>query len=244
MMFWFVLAILLTVSSTLNAYQFGAAEDGAVQLWRGGLSVALLLLGALSLRKGLAARSNDQEATPGAMAAARASRLGMIAVLAVVILIVIAISAGIAARGPSLSMPESMAGYARVHGPTFEELEQSIGSEVGGTYVVGVFGTPRQPRFVVAGFDSVPEPGTDTLSDFAKGLGSNGSSDISSRTTRSIGTVTYSCVPFSISPAASGTMPSTLCEWNDGKSYGFVANFDPALDASDLALEAYEAVVA
>jgi hypothetical protein len=243
MMFWIVLAILLTVSSALNAFQVVAAEDGAVLLWRGGLSITLLFLGALSMKKGLAARSNDQELTPGAKAAVRASRQGMIAVLGVIILIVIAISAGIAARGPSLSMPESMAGYARVHGPTFEELEQSVGSEVGGTYVVGIFGTATQPRFVVAGFDTVPEPGTDTLSDFAKGLGSIGSIDISLRTTRIIGPVTYSCVPYSISPPSGGTISSTLCEWNDGESYGFVANLDPALDTSDLALEAYEAVV-
>jgi hypothetical protein len=73
-MFWIVLAILLAVSSALNAYQVVAVEDRAVQLLRGSLSVTLLLLAALSLRKGLAQRSHDQKDTPGEMAAASASR--------------------------------------------------------------------------------------------------------------------------------------------------------------------------
>jgi hypothetical protein len=100
-MFWIALATLLTVSSALNAYQVVISEDGAVQLWRGAFSVILLFLGVLSLRKGLAARFNEQEATPGAIAAARATRQGMIPVLVVVLLIVIAIGAAIARRGPA-----------------------------------------------------------------------------------------------------------------------------------------------
>jgi heme/copper-type cytochrome/quinol oxidase subunit 3 len=60
-MFWIVLAVLLTVSATLNAYAVVAADDRSTQLLRGGLSVTLLLLAALSVRKGLAERSVTQE---------------------------------------------------------------------------------------------------------------------------------------------------------------------------------------
>ena len=240
-MFWIVLAILLTVSSTLNAYQVVAAEDGAIQLWRGALSITLLFLGGLSLRKGLAERSNRGESTPGGMAEARATRRGMIPVLAIVILIVIAIGAAIARRAPGVSMPESLAGYSRVHNPTVDRFEQGFKSEVGGSSVVGVYGTAAQRNFIVAGFAAVPEPGTDMLRGFEEGFGAT--LDISSKTTRRIGPVTFTCVQFSRAPDPDGAISSNLCEWNDGETYGFVINLDPALDASVLAPEAYAAVV-
>ena len=63
-MFWFVLAALLTISSVLNAYQVIAVDDRSVQLLRGGLSLTLLLLAALSVRKGLAVRSSRQAGNP------------------------------------------------------------------------------------------------------------------------------------------------------------------------------------
>jgi hypothetical protein len=138
-------------------------------------------------------------------------------------------------------MPESLAGYSRVHNPTVDRLEQSFESEVGGPSVVGVYGTATQRRFIVAGFGAVPEPGTDMLSGFEEGFGAT--LDTGSRTRSRIGSVTYTCVQFSRSPDYGGAISSNLCEWNDGESYGFVINLDPALDASDLAPAAHEAVV-
>ena len=244
-MFWIVLAILLTVSATLNAYQVVAADDRSTQLLRGGLSVALLLLAALSLRKGLAERSS-QEGSPGAIAAGKSSRRGLIPVLGVAILIVGVVVAGLSARGPTVSMPESLAGHSRLHDPSIEQLEESFETEVGGNSVVGVFGAGNQPRFMVAGFDTAPEPGRDMFGELAGGLrqsGVPGSIDVGSKTEKTIGPVTYGCAPYSISTEPGGSVSATFCDWNDGESYGFVMAYDPTLDASDLARQAYEAVV-
>jgi hypothetical protein len=245
-MFWIALAILLTVSATLNAYAVVAADDRSTQLLRGGLSVTLLLLAALSVRKGLAERSVTLEGTPGAIAAGRASRRGMIPVLGVAILIVVVVVAGIAARSPSLSMPESLAGHSRLHDPTIAQLQQSFKLDVGEDSVVGVYGTANQPRFIVAGFDTAPEPGRDMSGELARGLdqsGVPGSIDMGSKTTRRLESVMYSCAPFSVSTQQGATISGTWCDWNDGESYGFVMTFDPTLDAADLAREAHEAVV-
>lgn len=246
-MFWIALAILLTVSATLNAYQVVAADDPSTQWMRGGFSLVLLLLAALSVRKGLAERSSGLEGTPGAIAADKASRLGLIPVAGVAILIVGVVVAGLAARGPTISMPESLAGHSRLGGPTIERLEQDFETEVRGNSVVGVYGAGNQPRFLVAGFDTAPEPGRDIFGELAGGLrqaGVPGSLDVGSKTERRIGSVTYGCAPYSISTEAGGNVSATLCDWNDGESYGFVMAYDPTLDASDLARQAYEAVVA
>jgi hypothetical protein len=165
-----------------------------------------------------------------------------------IVMVVIGVAAGIAARGPTLSMPENLSGHSRLHGPMFDRLQQSAESEVGGNPVVGVFGIANLPRFLVAGFDMVPGPGEDMFGELTKGLGqglggAGASFDISAGTTRRIGSVTYSCVPYSIPIDAGSSVSSTLCDWNDGESYGLVVSFDPALDASDLAPEAHEAVV-
>jgi len=200
------------------------------------------------LRKGLAERSVDQEGTPGAVAASNAGRVGMLPVLAIVILIVIAVVAGIAARGPRLSMPESMAGHSRLHGAQFAQLQESAKSELGGNPVVGVFGISNQPSFMVAGFDQTLGPGEDLFSEIERALGQGlGGAEITfdtgAGTTRTIRSVAYSCVPYSI-PVDTGTSVSlTMCDWDDGESYGLVLSFDPVLDASDLASKAYEAVV-
>jgi hypothetical protein len=242
-MFWIVLAVLLTVSATLNAYQVVAADDRSTQLLRGGLSVTLLLLAALSLRKGLAERSS-QEGTPGAIAAGKSSRRGLIPVLGVAILIVGLVVAGLAASGPRVSMPESLAGHSRLHDPSIEQLEQSFETEVGGNSVVGVFGAGSQSRFLVAGFDTAPEPGRDMFGELAGGLRQIGMFiDVGSKTERRIGSVTYGCAPYSLSTELGGSVSATFCDWNDGESYGFVMAYDPTLDAPDLARQAYEAVV-
>jgi hypothetical protein len=242
-MFWIVLAVLLTVSATLNAYQVVAADDRSTQLLRGGLSVTLLLLAALSLRKGLAERSS-QEGSPGAIEAGKSSRRGLIPVLGVAILIVGLVVAGLAASGPRISMPESLAGHSRLHDPSIEQLEQSFETEVGGNSVVGVFGAGSQSRFLVAGFDTAPEPGRDMFGELAGGLRQTGMFiDVGSKTERRIGSVTYGCAPYSLSTELGGSVSATFCDWNDGESYGFVMAYDPTLDAPDLARQAYEAVV-
>jgi hypothetical protein len=64
-MFWIVLAILLTVSATLNAYQVVAADDPSTQWMRGGFSLVFLLLAALSVRRGLAERSSSLDCPSG-----------------------------------------------------------------------------------------------------------------------------------------------------------------------------------
>ena len=161
-------------------------------------------------------------------------------------MIVGAVVAGLAARGPRVSMPESLAGHSRLHDPSIEQLEQSFETEVGGSSVVGVFGAGNQPRFLVAAFDTAPEPGRDMFGELAGGLrqtGVPGSIDVGSKTERRIGSVTYGCAPYSISTELGGSVSASFCDWNDGESYGFVMAYDPTLDASDLARQAYEAVV-
>lgn len=246
-MFWFVLAALLAVSATLNALQVVAVDDRDIQLLRGGLSVTLLLLAALALRKGLADRSRSQELTPGATAASSAGRQGLIVVGVVVAIIAVVIGAKIATRGPTLTMPEQLAGHAQLHGPTYDQLLQSAESEVGGHPVFGIFGTPEQPRFLVAGFDQTLAPGDDLFSEIAGAVegpsATKISVDASKGTTRTVGSVTYTCVPYTLPIEAGGTISSTLCDWNDGDSYGIVMSLDPTLDASDLVPVAYGAVV-
>jgi hypothetical protein len=99
---------------------------------------------------------------------------------------------------------------------------------------------------MVAGFYTAPDRGTDMFGELAGGLrqlGVPGSIDVDSKTERTIGPVTYGCAPYSISTEQGDSISATFCDWNDGESYGFVMAFDPTLDASDLARQAYEAVV-
>ena len=248
-MFWFVLAALLTISSALNAYQVVAVDDRSVQLMRGGLSLTLLLLAALAVKKGLAARSDGQEGTPGETAAADATRQGMIIVGAIAaVIVVVVVVAVLGPRGPTLTMPEQLAGHSRLHGPEFDDLQLSAEADVGGNPVVGVFALGGQPRFLVAGFDRTLEPGEDLFTEIAgtmeEGSGLPGVSfDVDAGTTRAEGPVTYTCVPLSM-PAGAGTqIDSTICDWNDGNSYGLIWGFDPALDVAELASVAYEAIV-
>lgn len=248
-MFWFVLAALLTISSALNAYQVVVVDDRSVQLLRGGLSVALLLMAALSLRKGLAVRSSDQQGTPGALAAADASRQGMIVVgaLAAVIVAVVLVAV-LGPGGPTLTMPEQLAGHSRLHGAEFDDLQRSAEEDLGGDPVVGVFAVGDVPRFLVAGFDRTLSPGDDLFSEIERTLdeglgGAELSFDVDAGTTRTEGPVTYTCVPYSMPIDASNQLSSTICDWNDGDSYGLIVGFDPTLDVSDLATIAYEAIV-
>jgi hypothetical protein len=244
---WIVLAILLAVSSALNAYQVVSVEDSRTQVARGVLSLTLAVFAGLSLRKGLAERSRDLEDTPGAMAAARATRRGLIPVVALIILILSAVGVGIATRGPNISMPDALSGNLRLHGRAIDQIEEGVEEAIGSGTVVGLYGTSGRPRFAVMATDSVPPPGEDPLSDFVRGLGQpqDGAAvsiDTSSRTTRQIGSVRYSCAPYSVSTDA-GSLSTTVCDWNDGESYGLILGYDPGLDVFDLAPEAYEAVV-
>lgn len=248
-MFWFVLAALLTISSSLNAYQVVAVDDRSVQLLRGGLSLTLLVLAALAVKKGLAARSSGQEGTPGETAAADATRQGMIIVGAIAAVIVaVVVVAVLGPRGPTLTMPEQLAGHSRLHGPEFDDLQRSAEADVGGNPVVGVFALGGQPRFMVAGFDRTLEPGEDLFTEIARtmeeGFGGPGISfDVDAGTMRTEGPVTYTCVPYSI-PVDGGTQFAyTICDWNDGESYGLIMAFDPTLDVSNLVSVAYEAIV-
>jgi hypothetical protein len=248
-MFWFVLAALLTISSVLNAYQVVAVDDRSVQLLRGGLSVTLLLLAALSVTKGLAGRSSDQAGTPGATAAADASRQGMMIVGALAAVIVAVVVVGLLGpRAPTLTMPEELAGHSRLHGSEFEDLQRSAEADLGGNPVVGVFAVNGQPRFMVAGFDRTLEPGEDLFTEIASTLdeGLGGAEivfDVDAGTTRTEGSVTYTCVPYSIPIDAGTQFDSTICDWNDGDSYGLIVGFDPTLDVSKLVSVAYEAIV-
>jgi hypothetical protein len=238
---WIVLGILLAISSALNAYQVVAVDDPAIQLGRGVLSLALAALAWLSVRKGLTERSQDDEETPGAIAAAQTTRRGLIPVAAIAILILGVVVIRIAARGPSLSMPEVVAGHQRLHGPSVDEAEQGIEEALGSGSLVGIYGTGGQPRFTVLANDNVPLPGEDPLRQAVDGMAQAGVTiDAASRTTTEIGSVTYSCVE----PAsATDSPPVTLCDWNDGESYGLVLGYAPGLDASDLVPDVYEAVV-
>ncbi|MCD6023046.1 MAG: hypothetical protein K0R20_2756 [Actinomycetia bacterium] len=248
-MFWFVLAALLTISSALNAYQVIAVDDRSVQLLRGGLSVTLLLLAALSVRKGLATRSSVQAGTPGETAAADAIRQGMIIVGAfAAVIVAVVVVALLGPRAPSLTMPEQLAGHSRLHGPEFDDLQRSAEADVGGNPVVGVFAIGGQPRFMVAGFDRTLGPGEDLFTEIARtmeaGTGGPGVSfDVDAGTTRTEGPVTYTCVPLSMPAGAGAQIDSTICDWNDGTSYGLIWGFDPALDVSELASVAYDAIV-
>jgi hypothetical protein len=51
--FWIVLAVLLVISSSLNAYQVVVVDDPATRVFRAALSLALLFGAALSVRKWL-----------------------------------------------------------------------------------------------------------------------------------------------------------------------------------------------
>jgi len=51
--FWIVLAVLLVISSTLNAYQVVVVDDSTIRFFRAALSLALLFAAALSARKWL-----------------------------------------------------------------------------------------------------------------------------------------------------------------------------------------------
>ena len=248
-MFWFVLAALLTISSVLNAYQVIAVDDRSVRLLRGGLSLTLLLLAALSVRKGLAVRLSRQEGTPGETAAAEAIRQGMIIVGAfAAVIIAVVVVALLGPRAPTLTMPEQLAGHSRLHGPEFDDLQESAEADLGGNPVVGVFAMGGQPRFMVAGFDRTLPPGEDMFTEITRtveeGSGLSGVSfDVDAGTTRTEGPVTYSCVPFSVAVDAGTQITSSICDWNDGNSYGLIWGFDPALDVSELASVAYEAIV-
>lgn len=248
-MFWFVLAALLTISSALNAYQVIAVDDLSVQILRGGLSLTLLVLAALSVKKGLAARSSGQEGTPGETAAADAIRQGMIIVgafAAVIVVVVVVVVLG--PRAPTLTMPEELAGHSRLHGSEFDDLQRSIEADLGGDSVVGVFAAEGLPRFMVAGFGRTLGPGEDLFTEIARTMeeGSGGpgfSFDVDAGTTRTEGPVTYTCVPLSMPVGAGTQIDSTICDWNDGNSYGLIMGFDPTLDVSNLASVAYEAIV-
>jgi hypothetical protein len=243
-MLWIVLAILLAVSSTLNAFQVFALEDLSAQLFRGGLSVTMAILAALSLRKGLAERARDHDGTPGAIAAAKATRQGLMPVAAIAIVILIVVGLGVVGRGPSLTMPENLIGNSRFNGPTIERLQETLESEVGSGAILGVYGHAGQPRFVVVAVPGGVPPDRDPIGEFAASVQPPGAAttDLSSRTTRTIGSVTYSCVRFSLPPGE--TSPSgTLCVWDDGDSSGMVGSYDPSLDASVFADDVYAAVV-
>ena len=248
-MLWFVLAALLTISSALNAYQVIAVDDRSVQLLRGGLSLTLLLLAALSVRKGFAVRSSAQEGTPGETAAAAAIRQGMIVVgaFAAVILVVVVVAV-LGPSAPTLTMPERLAEHSRIHDPQFDDLERSAKADLGGNPVIGVFAMGGQPRFMVAGFDRTLPPGEDMFTEIGRTLdeglgGAEVSFDVDAGTTRTEGPVTYTCVPYSIQVDAGTQIASTICDWNDGDSYGLIWGFDPALDVAELAIVAYEAIV-
>ena len=51
---WFVLGAILILSATLNAYQVVVVDEVSTQIFRGVLSLVLLLAAVLSIRKGLA----------------------------------------------------------------------------------------------------------------------------------------------------------------------------------------------
>jgi hypothetical protein len=248
-MFWFVLAALLAISSALNAYQVIAVDDLSVQLLRGGLSLTLLVLAALSVKKGLAARSSGQEGTPGETASADAIRQGMIIVGAfAAVIVVVVVVALLGPRAPTLTMPEELAGHSRLHGSEFEDLQRSAEADLGEDSVVGVFAAAGLPRFLVAGFGRTLGPGEDMFTEITRTMeeglgGSQFSFDVDAGTTRTEGPVTYTCVPFSVPIDASTRLSSTLCDWNDGDSYGLIMGFDPTLDVSNLVSVAYEAIV-
>jgi hypothetical protein len=248
-MVWFVLAALLTISSALNAYQVIVVDDRSIRLQRGGLSLALLLLAALSMRKGLAVRASAQEGTPGETASATAIRQGMIIVGAVAaVIVVVVVVAALGPRAPTLTMPEQLAGHSRLHGPEFDDLQRSAKADLGGNPVVGVFALGGQPRFLVAGFDRTLPPGEDLFTEIAMTVEEGSglprvSFDVDSGTTRTEGPVTYTCVPFTIPVDAGTQIGATVCDWNDGNSYGLIWGFDPALDVSELASVAYGAIL-
>jgi hypothetical protein len=56
--FWIVLAVILVISSSLNAYQVVVVDDPAIRVFRAALSLALLVGAALCWRKWL--RERDQ----------------------------------------------------------------------------------------------------------------------------------------------------------------------------------------
>jgi hypothetical protein len=165
----------------------------------------------------------------------------------VLVIIALAIAAGLAA-GPGLSMPDTLAGHPRLQDENTDALEASLESEVGDDALVGVYGSTLQPVFIVVALGETPPAGQDPLEEFGAGFvqgaqGASGSLDLDAKVTRTIASVVYRCVPISISYDVGGTLDSTLCDWDDGATYGLVISFDPLLDLLDLAPTIHDAVV-
>ena len=146
----------------------------------------------------------------------------------------------------TISMPETIAGLARLQSPQVQDFESRIrayGDAHDVTAQGAVYGYPpnSQSFFVVAVRGTPPEGPDQAFREFASGFTPDGadrtSVDMSGLQRSSQDGVEYICAP------GQGTLHGSVCEWDDGRVVGYVVAFSRQIqEAMDLSVVVRTAV--
>jgi hypothetical protein len=146
----------------------------------------------------------------------------------------------------AISMPETIAGLARLQNAQVQDFESRLrayGDAHGVVAQGAVYGyPPDSPNFFVVAVRGTPPEGPDrALREFASGFtgagGDRPAVDMSGLQRSTQDGVAYLCAP------ARGTIQGSVCEWDDGRAVGYIVAFSRQVEeAMDLSVVVRTAV--